>query len=135
MYGLVLFAWLSLVTQPFQTRTHPVEGFHLGIAAFNKHDLDTFMQQFAPDIEITPNRLAPGARRRPYAVRRNVQAADVRMEIEELRVREPSQPWRSRTSSGACSRWARARRFTVSGRASTSRRTADGLRCSSTRPW
>ncbi len=93
MYGLVLFALLSLVTLPSQTRTHPVEGFFMsGIAAFNNHDLETFMQQFAPDIEMyTPT----GWLRGHAAVRMRFtetfkQFPNVRMEIEELRVREVS---------------------------------------------
>ena len=70
---------------------HPVEAFFLsGIEAFNAHDLDRFMKQFANDIEMyTPT----GWLRSHAAVRERFastfkQFASVRMEVEDLRVRE-----------------------------------------------
>jgi hypothetical protein len=70
---------------------HPVEAFLVsGIAAFNAHDLDLFMKQFAPDIEMyTPT----GWLRGNAAVRERFaqtfkQFPKVRMEIEELKLRE-----------------------------------------------
>jgi hypothetical protein len=70
---------------------HPVEAFFLsGIEAFNAHDLDRFMKQFAGDIEMyTPT----GWLRSQAAVRERFastfkQFASVRMEVEDLRVRE-----------------------------------------------
>ena len=70
---------------------HPVETFFMsGIAAFNAHDLDRFMGQFAQDVEMyTPT----GWLRGGEAVRRRfaqtfAQFPSVRMEVEELRVRE-----------------------------------------------
>ena len=70
---------------------HPVEAFFIsGIEAFNSHDLDRFMKQFADDIEMyTPT----GWLRGQAAVRERFastfkQFASVRMEVEDLRVRE-----------------------------------------------
>ncbi|MBA2306493.1 MAG: nuclear transport factor 2 family protein [Acidobacteria bacterium] len=70
---------------------HPVEEFFMsGIAAFNAHDLDLFMKQFAPDIEMyTPT----GWLRGQESVRKRFaetfqQFANVRMDIDDLRVRE-----------------------------------------------
>jgi uncharacterized protein (TIGR02246 family) len=74
-----------------KTRQHPVEGFFLsGIAAFNAHNLDGFMKQFATDVEMyTPT----GWLRGRAAVRQRFaqtfrQFPQVKMEVEELRVRE-----------------------------------------------
>jgi len=71
--------------------SHPVERFFMsGIAAFNAHDLDGFMKQFATDIEMyTPT----GWVRGHQAVRDRfadtfTKFPAVRMEIENLRVRE-----------------------------------------------
>lgn len=70
---------------------HPVEEFFMaGIAAFNAHDLEGFMKQFADDIEMyTPTgwlRGRQGVRERFDQTFR--QFPSVRMEIEGLRVRE-----------------------------------------------
>jgi hypothetical protein len=75
------------------SRKHPVEDFFMsGIASFNSHDLDGFMRQFAPDIEMyTPTgwlRGQPGVRER--FAQTFTQFPSVRMEIEDLRVREVS---------------------------------------------
>jgi uncharacterized protein (TIGR02246 family) len=73
--------------------THPVETFFMaGIKAFNGHELDTFMQQFAEDVEMyTPT----GWLRGNQAVRQRFaqtfqQFPKVKMEIENLRAREVS---------------------------------------------
>jgi uncharacterized protein (TIGR02246 family) len=70
---------------------HPVETFFMaGIEAFNAHDLDKFMKQFADDVEMyTPT----GWLRGKAAVRERFvgtfkQFPAVKMEIENLRVRE-----------------------------------------------
>lgn len=70
---------------------HPVEDFFMsGIASFNSHDLDAFMTQFAPDVEMyTPTgwlRGQPGVRER--FAQTFAQFPSVRMEIEDLRVPE-----------------------------------------------
>jgi uncharacterized protein (TIGR02246 family) len=72
---------------------HPVERFFMaGIEAFNAHDLDKFMKQFADDVEMyTPT----GWLRGKMAVRGRFvgtlqQFPSVKMEIEDLRVREVS---------------------------------------------
>jgi uncharacterized protein (TIGR02246 family) len=73
------------------SRKHPVETFFMaGITAFNAHDLDGFMKQFAPDVEMyTPT----GWLRGRQGVRQRfdqtfTQFPSVRMEVEDLRVRE-----------------------------------------------
>jgi len=73
---------------------HAVETFFLaGIKAFNAHELDTFMAQFAGDIEMyTPT----GWLRGSQAVRERFtqtfqQFPKVKMEVENLRVREVTQ--------------------------------------------
>lgn len=73
-------------------RNHPVEEFFMsGIRAFNAHDLDEFMKQFADDLEMyTAER---GWLRGKRAVRERFvwtfqNYPSVRMEIEDLRVRE-----------------------------------------------
>ncbi len=89
---IFLFASLSTpVEQPRSSQSHPVETFFMsGIAAFNAHDLDGFMKQFATDIEMyTPT----GWVRGHQAVRERFadtfsKFPTVRMEIENLRVRE-----------------------------------------------
>jgi hypothetical protein len=70
---------------------HPVEKFFMdGITAFNAHDLDLFMKQFSADVEMyTPT----GWLRGNSTVRERFattfkQFPNVRMEIEELKVRE-----------------------------------------------
>jgi uncharacterized protein (TIGR02246 family) len=72
------------------TPKHAVgEFFMSGIAAFNRHELDLFMGQFAPEIEMyTPT----GWLRGRESVRKRFaetfqQFPNVRMEIEDLRVR------------------------------------------------
>jgi uncharacterized protein (TIGR02246 family) len=74
-------------------KQYPVEKFFMsGIEAFNAHDLDGFMKQFADDIEMyTPT----GWLRGKEAVRERFvttfrQFPSVKMEIEDLRVREVS---------------------------------------------
>jgi uncharacterized protein (TIGR02246 family) len=76
-----------------KTATHPVETFFMdGIKAFNAHELDTFMRQFAEDVEMyTPT----GWLRGNQAVRERFaqtfqQFPKVKMDIENLRVREVS---------------------------------------------
>jgi len=88
----LLITFLSLGAPVTQTAaTHPVESFFMnGIKAFNAHDLDTFMQQFADDVEMyTPT----GWLRGNQGVRERFaqtfqQFPKVKMEIENLRVRE-----------------------------------------------
>ncbi len=70
---------------------HPVETFFMsGIEAFNAHDLDLFTKQFDKDIEMyTPTgwlRGKPAVRERFAATFK--QFPNVRMEIEDLKVRE-----------------------------------------------
>jgi uncharacterized protein (TIGR02246 family) len=86
---LILNACIAPAAQ--QTKPHPVHDFFMaGISAFNEHDLDTFMKQFASDIEMyTPT----GWLRGHEAVRQRFvetfkQFPAVRMEIEDLVVRE-----------------------------------------------
>lgn len=74
-----------------QSQKHPVEKFFMtGIAAFNAHDLDGFMEQFAEDVEMyTPT----GWLRGRQSVRERFaqtfrQFPSVKMEVEDLRVRE-----------------------------------------------
>ena len=74
-----------------KAQKHPVEGFFMaGITAFNAHDLEGFMKQFASDVEMyTPT----GWLRGHQSVRERFaqtfrQFPSVRMEVEELRVRE-----------------------------------------------
>lgn len=76
-----------------RVQKHPVEIFFMaGIEAFNAHDLDKFMKQFADDVEMyTPT----GWLRGKAAVRERFvgtfqQFPSVKMEIEDLRVREVS---------------------------------------------
>jgi hypothetical protein len=69
---------------------HPVEKFFMsGIAAFNRHDLDGFMKQFAADIEMyTPTGWLRGRDQvRERFAQTFKQFPQVRMEIEELRAR------------------------------------------------
>lgn len=70
---------------------HPVRAFFSsGVEAFNAHDLDGFVRQFGDDIEMyTPT----GWLRGKSAVRERfaqtfAQFPEVRMEVEDLRVRE-----------------------------------------------
>lgn len=80
----------QMVKNPVQKK-HPVAIFFMdGIAAFNRHDLDEFMKQFADDLEMY---MPTGWLRGKPAVRERFvetfkQFPAVRMEIEDLRVRE-----------------------------------------------
>jgi hypothetical protein len=74
-----------------EVQKHPVETFFMsGIAAFNAHDLDAFMNQFGDDIEMyTPTGWLRGrASVRERFAQTFHQFPAVRMEIEDLRVRE-----------------------------------------------
>lgn len=89
--ALLLAALPSLAAAQEETEKNPVENFFMsGIAAFNAHDLDGFMKQFAEDVEMyTPT----GWLRGRESVRERFsqtfkQFPSVRMEIEDLRVRE-----------------------------------------------
>ena len=90
--ALLLAASLAAAAQADnRAQKHPVEVFFMsGIAAFNAHDLDGFMKQFADDVEMyTPT----GWLRGRQSVRERFaqtfrQFPSVRMQIEELRVRE-----------------------------------------------
>lgn len=96
MKRTLALALLLAVASPFvaaqtQNKRHAVENFFMsGIASFNAHDLDGFMKQFADDIEMyTPT----GWLRGKQTVRQRFaqtfeQFPAVRMEIEDLRVRE-----------------------------------------------
>ncbi len=73
------------------TKKHPVETFFMsGISSFNSHDLDGFMKQFAADIEMyTPTGWLRGRESvRARFAQTFQQFPSVRMEIENLRVRE-----------------------------------------------
>lgn len=72
-------------------RKHPVETFFTsGVAAFNAHDLDGFMRQFAEDVEMyTPTGWLRGrAPVRERFAQTFAQFPAVRMVVEDLRVRE-----------------------------------------------
>jgi uncharacterized protein (TIGR02246 family) len=90
--AFLILAFSSAHAQTQQdTQKHPVAAFFTsGIASFNSHDLDGFMKQFAPDIEMyTPSGWVRGqqsVRQRFAQTFRQFPA--VRMEIEDLRVRE-----------------------------------------------
>jgi hypothetical protein len=76
---------------PNTTKKHPVEIFFMsGISSFNAHDLDGFMKQFAPDIEMyTPTGWLRGQQSvRARFAQTFEQFPSVRMEIDNLRVRE-----------------------------------------------
>ena len=90
---LLLAATPSLLNAQTQNtkRRHSVEQFFMsGIAAFNQHDLDGFMKQFAVDIEMyTPTGWLRGREQvRERFAQTFKQFPAVRMEIEDLRVRE-----------------------------------------------
>ena len=73
------------------TQKHPVGLFFMaGIEAFNAHDLDKFMKQFSDDVEMyTPTGWLRGKRVvRERFVGTFQQFSSVKMEIEDLRVRE-----------------------------------------------
>ena len=97
VFAVLLTLGLSVAVlagyQATPAQAHPVETFFLaGIKAFNLHDLDTFMAQFANDVEMyTPT----GWLRGNQAVRARFtetfqQFPKVKMEVENLRVREVS---------------------------------------------
>ena len=97
MKHLVLALLLCGVSGPALTapqdsgQKHPVDAFFMsGITAFNAHDLDLFMQQFAEDVEMyTPTGwLRGGNSVRDRFAQTFKQFPAVRMEIEDLRVRE-----------------------------------------------
>jgi hypothetical protein len=72
-------------------KKHPVESFFMsGISAFNSHNLDGFMKQFATDIEMyTPTGWLRGQQSvRARFAQTFEQFPSVRMEVEDLRVRE-----------------------------------------------
>lgn len=74
-----------------QSQKHPVDDFFMsGIAAFNAHNLESFMRQFASDIEMyTPTGWLRGQQEvRQRFAQTFKQFPSVRMEIENLRVRE-----------------------------------------------
>lgn len=89
---LLLVALLPASAQDRKaTKNHPVETFFMsGIAAFNRHDLDGFMKQFADDIEMyTPTGWLRGQQPvRARFAQTFQQFPKVRMEVEDLRVRE-----------------------------------------------
>jgi uncharacterized protein (TIGR02246 family) len=64
--------------------------FWAGIAAFNARDLDTFLLQFAPDIEMyaTDGWLRGHEEVRQRFATTFAELPNVRMEIDDLRVRE-----------------------------------------------
>lgn len=73
------------------TKKHPVEIFFMsGISSFNSHNLDGFMKQFAADIEMyTPTGWLRGQQSvRDRFAQTFQQFPSVRMEVENLRVRE-----------------------------------------------
>lgn len=74
-----------------KTQKHPVETFFLsGIAAFNAHDLNGFMKQFADDVEMyTPTGWLRGQQNvRQRFAQTFQQFPKVKMEVEDLKVRE-----------------------------------------------
>lgn len=91
--AILIAASSTLLLAQTQTTTgkHPVEIFFMsGIAAFNQHDLDGFMKQFAADIEMyTPTGWLRGREQvRERFAQTFKQFPSVRMEIEDLRVRD-----------------------------------------------
>jgi uncharacterized protein (TIGR02246 family) len=73
-------------------RKHPVETFFMeGIRAFNAHDLDEFMKQFADDLQMYAVDRGVWLRGKAAVRQRFVetfrQFPSARMEIEDLRVR------------------------------------------------
>jgi len=72
-------------------KKRPVETYFIsGIEAFNAHNLDKFMEQFASDVEMyTPTGWLHGnALVKERFVQTFKQFPNVKMEIEELKVRE-----------------------------------------------
>ena len=73
-------------------RKHPVETFFMdGIRAFNAHDLDEFMKQFADDLQMYAVDQGLWLRGKPAVRQRFLetfrQFPSAKMEIEDLRVR------------------------------------------------
>ena len=94
MKGILALAILitipAFATAQTQSQKHPVDDFFMsGIAAFNAHDLDSFMKQFASDIEMyTPTGWLRGQQNvRARFAQTFKQFPSVRMEVENLRVR------------------------------------------------
>ena len=96
---IVFFIILLAISCPVFAQTklsekkHPVEIFFMaGIAEFNAHNLDGFMNQFAEDIEMyTPTGWLRGKESvRSRFAQTFTQFPKVRMEIEDLRVRKVS---------------------------------------------
>jgi hypothetical protein len=95
LLALAIFLAVTLLPIAAQnqktTKKHPVESFFMsGISSFNSHNLDGFMKQFAADIEMyTPTGWLRG---QPIVRARFAQTfqqfPSVRMEVEDLRVRE-----------------------------------------------
>jgi uncharacterized protein (TIGR02246 family) len=94
---LAVIAFVATTVSPIDAQTpntaarHPIEVFFMsGIASFNAHDLDAFTQQFAPDIEMyTPTGWLRGHESvRARFAQTFQQFPSVRMEIDDLRVRE-----------------------------------------------
>ncbi|HKQ51094.1 MAG TPA: nuclear transport factor 2 family protein [Pyrinomonadaceae bacterium] len=89
--AVLLAAAASQAVAQQEAAVNPVENFFMsGIAAFNAHDLDGFMKQFAADVEMyTPTGWLRGRESvRERFAQTFKQFPSVRMEIEELRVRE-----------------------------------------------
>jgi uncharacterized protein (TIGR02246 family) len=98
-FGLAMAAILlqpvSAAAQPAQAETSHQEAavealFMDGIAAFNRHDLDVFLRQFAPDIAMyTPTGwLRGGDAVRERFVWTLANFPTVRIEIENLKARQ-----------------------------------------------
>jgi uncharacterized protein (TIGR02246 family) len=88
---LSAFTLSAAAQAPTDSRRHPVETFFTsGITAFNAHDLEGFMKQFAPDVEMyTPAGWLRGqAPVRERFAQTFKQFPSVRMVVEDLRVRE-----------------------------------------------
>ena len=89
--AVLLAALPSLTVGQEEAAANPVGNFFMsGIAAFNAHDLDGFMKQFAEDVEMyTPTGWLRGRESvRERFAQTFKQFPSVRMEIEDLRVRE-----------------------------------------------
>jgi uncharacterized protein (TIGR02246 family) len=89
--ALLLAALPALAAAQEGSAENPVKNFFMaGIAAFNAHDLEGFMKQFAEDVEMyTPTGWLRGrASVRERFSQTFKQFPAVRMEVEDLRVRE-----------------------------------------------
>ena len=89
--ALLLAALPALALAQEEAAGNTVENFFMsGISAFNAHDLDGFMKQFAEDVEMyTPTGWLRGrASVRERFAQTFKQFPSVRMEVEDLRVRE-----------------------------------------------